>query len=152
MTKEVEAELVAVVPALRIAREVVKAPAALDRLRALESDAKRIQAQAEAEGDQRCALMAVGQLVRIIEAMARLTGEDLGNRAREIEEPSVELPPIDVHELARLAFLTSPQTDDELRLVLVPRDAALPEGTLDAVTRQPIGKVPRPAILGRDQN
>jgi hypothetical protein len=57
------------------AHEVNQADQLLAKVIALETDAKRLQGQAEAEGDIKTALHAIRELVRIIELQARLVGE-----------------------------------------------------------------------------
>jgi len=53
-----------------------------------------IQKEAREEGDLRCALLAIAQLARIYESIAKLSGEALSSRAREVE-PDIQLPDID---------------------------------------------------------
>jgi hypothetical protein len=59
----------------KAAQEVRQADALLAKVQALEADARRIQATAEADGDLRTALQGIRKLVRIIELQARLLGE-----------------------------------------------------------------------------
>jgi hypothetical protein len=58
----------------REAVEVARADDLLGKVAALEADAKRIGRQAEDNEDQRTALMAVRELVRIVELLAKLRG------------------------------------------------------------------------------
>ncbi|OGC01445.1 MAG: hypothetical protein A3G35_10965 [candidate division NC10 bacterium RIFCSPLOWO2_12_FULL_66_18] len=57
------------------AAEVARADTLLTKIQSLEAEAKRIGAKAEKEGDLRCALVAVRELTRIVELLAKLTGE-----------------------------------------------------------------------------
>jgi hypothetical protein len=122
---------------------VLKPPDSLVQLRELQADARRIQRQAEEAGDLRCSLLAVGQLVKIVEAMARLTGDDIAARALEVRsEPAVQIPQIDIRKTAIMILQTSPfktplpngRLPQGGRLVLLPWDAALPDGCLDPET------------------
>ena len=90
----------------------MNAPASVRRLEKLAKDARRIQRKAEKEGDLRCALMAVGQLAKIIEIIAKLSGEELMSRTREVLEPDIKLPEFDVRAIARQILASSPEPDE----------------------------------------
>jgi hypothetical protein len=67
-----------VAPEARRAYEKLEATSGLtllQRLAAIEADAKRIMERAEAEGDFRTAMVGVRELLRIAEFLARLSGE-----------------------------------------------------------------------------
>ena len=57
------------------AREVARASAAAAKLVGIEADARRLGQKAEKDGDPRTALMAVRELVRLVELAARISGE-----------------------------------------------------------------------------
>lgn len=57
------------------AAEVAHADDLLDKVRALEKDARRIRDKAEAEGDYKTALSGIRELTRIVELLAKLLGE-----------------------------------------------------------------------------
>lgn len=57
------------------AQEVASADKLMAKVNQLETDARRIGREAEAGGDLRAALAAVGQLVKIVELEGRLLGE-----------------------------------------------------------------------------
>ena len=57
------------------AAELAHAGTLLDQLERLKNDARRVQEKAEAEGNYHAALAAIRELVRIIDLVARLSGE-----------------------------------------------------------------------------
>lgn len=57
------------------AREIAAADSLTGKLLAIEAEARRIGKKAEAEGDLRAALMAVRELVRMVELAAKMSGE-----------------------------------------------------------------------------
>lgn len=57
------------------AAEVAHADDLFDKVAGLEADARRLRATAEEAGDVRTALMAVRELMRIVELLAKLKGE-----------------------------------------------------------------------------
>jgi hypothetical protein len=69
------AHLPATLTDARRAQEVVHADGLLDRLEGLNAEAHRLMDKAEREGDLRTSLAAVRELVRIVELMAKVTGE-----------------------------------------------------------------------------
>jgi len=81
-------------------------PTALERLEELAEDARAIQKQAHQEGDLRCAVLAIGQRAKILESIAKLSGEDRLSRAREVEL-TVQLPDLDHRNVAHSALATT---------------------------------------------
>jgi hypothetical protein len=67
--------VVEAVKAAQAGVEVAHGEDLLAKMASLEADAKRIGADAEKAGDRRTALVAVNQLVKIVELLARLRGE-----------------------------------------------------------------------------
>jgi hypothetical protein len=63
------------------AKQVAQAESLIEQLKVLNEKARDLAAKAEASGDYRTALLAVRELVRIVELCARLTGE-LNERAK----------------------------------------------------------------------
>jgi hypothetical protein len=59
----------------REAREICNGNSLVDQLHELTSESKRLKDKAELAGDYRTALAAVRELARIVELVARLTGE-----------------------------------------------------------------------------
>jgi len=62
--------------------------------------------QAREEGDLPCALLAIAQLARIYESIAKLPGEALHNWVREVE-PDIQLPDIDPSLIAWIRSSTT---------------------------------------------
>src|SRR5215472_4707069 len=101
MRAQPKPEVVDAVVVRKVGAEVAIPPTALQRLQELANDAREIQKQAQEEGDLRCALLAIGQLAKIIESIAKLSGEALLSRAREID-PVIQLPDLDPALMARI--------------------------------------------------
>ena len=101
MRTQRQPELVDAVVVRKVGTEVTIPPTALQRLQQLAEDAEIIRKQAQEEGDLRCALLAIGQLAKIIESIAKLSGEALLSRAREVE-PEIRLPDLDPTLVARI--------------------------------------------------
>jgi hypothetical protein len=59
----------------REAKEIIHGDRLVDQLRDLRSEAKRLKEKAEQAGDYRTALAAVRELCRIVELIAKMTGE-----------------------------------------------------------------------------
>ena len=101
MRTQHKTEVVDAVVVRKVGTEVAIPPTALQRLQQLADDAREIQKQAREEGDLRCALLAIGQLAKIIESIAKLSGEALLSRAREVE-PDIRLPDLDPSVMAQI--------------------------------------------------
>lgn len=106
------------------AAEVARADDLLARIEGLEEDARRLGRKAEAQGDLRAALVAVRELVRICEVLARL----------RLEAPPPE-PPAPVYDWSRVHDVEKLRIVREvLQTALVgpgdrpPERPALPEG------------------------
>lgn len=105
------------------AAEITHADSLLDQLQELQADARRIKRKAEADKDYRSALAGVRELVRIVEVMARISGE-IEERTRlavaivkpveemTCEELTAELERID--EIERLARKVLPPGPDRM--------------------------------------
>jgi len=72
------------------AREVVRADDLLAKVEELEAEARRIGRKAEREGDLRCAIASVKQIMEIVELLARLLG------AFPREDPRAAGPPVTI--------------------------------------------------------
>jgi hypothetical protein len=124
---------------------------ALERLQELAKDAKRLQVEAEEQGDLRAALAALAQVVRVVEVCARLSGEEAAAQEREVHEVASHLPQTDLWEMALLALSTSaklpPSWKSGYRLLWVPDGAALPPDCIDALSERPMEN-----ILSRQQS
>ncbi len=70
------------------AREVARADDLLQKVRDLEAEARRIGRRAEKEGDLRCAIASVKQLMDIVDLLARLMGAFPRDGKRLDEGPS----------------------------------------------------------------
>jgi len=105
MRAQPKPEVVDAVVVRKVGAEVAIPPTALQRLQELANDAREIQKQAQEEGDLRCALLAIGQLAKIIESIAKLSGEALLSRARELESP-IRLPDLDASLMALVRSAT----------------------------------------------
>lgn len=81
------------------AKQVAQAETLIEQLGVLNEKARDLAAKAEASGDYRTALLAVRELVRIVELCARLTGE-LNERAKH-DHLHLHLTPAEAVQLAR---------------------------------------------------
>jgi hypothetical protein len=110
MSRRRNAELVSVEPR-QVVAEAMRPLASLERLRELDADLRRLQRQAEKNGEPRTAILAIAQSIKLTEAVARLNGDELAVRAREVRETSAVVPQVDLRELLRVAVNTSPPVD-----------------------------------------
>lgn len=81
----------------------------LDKIKALELDAKRLGELAEETGDLKTALTAIKQIANILELVGKLTGElQSGSQTLNINVQMGPLPPLE-EVTARLARLDTPE-------------------------------------------
>jgi len=97
------------------ASEIARADSLLDQLRNLTTEAQSLKRKAEQGGDYRTALAAVRELCRLIELMAKLTGE-LDERS-QTNILNVQLDPQTARRVAEtyLARHSPPELEGEVR-------------------------------------